>query len=357
MKIIMHEEAGQREIENVIHEVVSLGLNASQRTETQNCVIEVSGNKVINYRSFFARLPAVYQIIPQNNNQNTTFISRDTIPDDTTFNLNGVEIGGPGIYLIAGPCAVEEKNQLIETALAIKEAGGHALRGGSFKPRTSPYAFQGFGVKALEWLAEAREISGLPVFTEAMAEEQIPLIAEHADVIQIGARNMQNFNLLHAAGQAHHPVLLKRGMSASINEFLMAAEYILSHGNERVILCERGIRTFETSTRNTTDINAIPVLKEKTHLPVFLDPSHSTGHTQYVAAVSRAAIAAGADGLIIEVHHQPEKALSDGQQSLTPEQFAKLVKQIKAIAESIDRELPSNEPISIDMDQKELAWL
>jgi 3-deoxy-7-phosphoheptulonate synthase len=241
------------------------------------------------------------------------------------------------VVIIAGPCSVESRSQLLETAHAVREAGAHALRGGAFKPRTSPYSFQGMGEAGLEILAEARELTGMPIVTEVMAPEQVPLLLRYADVLQIGARNMQNFALLHAAGESQRSVLLKRGMSATVEELLMAAEYILSHGNRRVILCERGIRTFETITRNTTDINAIPALKSLTHLPVFLDPSHSTGVWDYVTAVARAGIAAGADGLVIEVHPRPEEALSDGGQSLKPERFAELVNQVKAIAQAVGR--------------------
>jgi 3-deoxy-7-phosphoheptulonate synthase len=251
--------------------------------------------------------------------------------------LDGIQMGGDQVVLIAGPCAVESRSQLLETAIAVKEAGAQALRGGAYKPRSSPYSFQGMGEEGLEILAEARQLTGLPVVTEVMAPEMVPLVAKYADVLQIGARNMQNFALLHAAGESQQPVLLKRGNAATIEELLMAAEYILSHGNRRVILCERGIRTFETSTRNTTDINAVPVLKSLTHLPVILDPSHSTGRWEYVMPVARAAIAAGADGLIIEVHLNPAEALSDGAQSLKPEKFAALVTQVRAIARDVGR--------------------
>jgi 3-deoxy-7-phosphoheptulonate synthase len=263
--------------------------------------------------------------------------SREFIQGYSSFPLNGVVVGGTPILLIAGPCSVEDRDQLLETAHAVKEAGAHALRGGAFKPRTSPYAFQGLGEKGLELLAEARQQTGLPVVTEVMATEDVRLVASYADVLQIGARNMQNFALLHAAGESQHPVLLKRGMAATVEDLLMAAEYVLSHGNRRVILCERGIRTFETATRNTTDINAIPVLKSLTHLPVVLDPSHSTGNSQYVTAIAKAAVAAGADGLIVEVHPHPEKALSDGAQSLKPAQFAEMVQQVKAVAQAVGR--------------------
>ncbi len=250
-----------------------------------------------------------------------------------------MSIGGDEIVIIAGPCSVENRTQLLETAHAVREAGAHALRGGAFKPRTSPYSFQGLGEEGLEYLAEAREQTGLPIITEVMSPDQIPLLLKYADVLQVGARNMQNYSLLHAVGASQQPVLLKRGMSATIEELLMAAEYILSHGNRRVILCERGIRTFETATRNTTDINAVPVLKSLTHLPVILDPSHSTGNYEYVNAIARAGIAAGADGLIVEVHIDPGSALSDGGQSLKPERFAQMVTQVSAIAQAVGRSL------------------
>jgi 3-deoxy-7-phosphoheptulonate synthase len=221
----------------------------------------------------------------------------------------------------------------------VKEAGAHLLRGGAFKPRTSPYSFQGLGEEGLQYLAEAREATGLAVVTEVMAPEQVPLVAEYSDVLQIGTRNMQNYALLHAVGESGMPVLLKRGMMSTVEEWLMSAEYILSHGNRRVMLCERGIRTFETYTRNTLDINAVPVLKELSHLPVIVDPSHATGKWQLVNAVSKAAIAAGADGLIIEVHPHPEQAMSDGAQSLRPARFVELMAQLKPVAEAVGRRL------------------
>jgi len=263
--------------------------------------------------------------------------SRQFHPQDSVFQLDGFDVGGEEIILIAGPCSVESRTQLLETARAVREAGANALRGGVFKPRTSPYVFQGLGEEGLEYLAEARELTGMPVIAEVMSIAQIEIMVKYVDVLQIGARNMQNYSLLRAVGETRIPVLLKRGMSATIEELLMAAEYILSGGNPRVMLCERGIRTFETATRNTTDINAIPVLKTLTHLPVILDPSHSTGHVAYVAAIAKAGIAAGADGLIVEVHSDPAHALSDGAQSLTPEQFFTLVKQVKAVAQAVDR--------------------
>jgi 3-deoxy-7-phosphoheptulonate synthase len=263
--------------------------------------------------------------------------SREFMPENSVIPIDGLKIGGEQIVIMAGPCAVESRSQLLETAQAIKEAGAQVLRGGAYKPRTSPYTFQGLGIEGLEILAEAREITGLPIVTEVTSPDLVPTVAKYADILQIGARNMQNFALLNAAGESMHPVLLKRGNSATIEELLMAAEYILAHGNRRVILCERGIRTFETSTRNTTDINAIPVLKSQTHLPVMLDPSHSTGRWEFVTPIARAGIAAGADGLLVEVHLDPANALSDGAQSLKPERFAQLVRQVRAIARDVER--------------------
>lgn len=264
--------------------------------------------------------------------------SREAQDTTTTVIMNTVRVGESPITIIAGPCSVESRAQLVETAHAVKESGAHALRGGAFKPRSSPYSFQGLGEKGLSILAEARQETGLPVITEVMSTEQLPMVIEYADVMQIGARNMQNYELLKAVGRSNTPVLLKRGLMATIEELLMSAEYILSNGNNQVMLCERGIRTFEKYTRNTTDINAIPVLKEITHLPVILDPSHGIGKWRFVAAVARAGIAAGADGLIVEVHPHPEEALSDGAQSLKPEKFANLVQQVKIIASAVGRE-------------------
>ena len=234
---------------------------------------------------------------------------------------------------------MESREQLFETALAVRNAGAHALRGGAFKPRTSPYSFQGLGEEGLALMAEARQMTGLPVVVEITSVTQLEMMVDRVDIIQVGARNMQNYALLSTLGKTNTPILLKRGMSATIEELLMASEYILSGGNQRVILCERGIRTFETATRNTTDINAIPVLKSLTHLPVILDPSHSTGHADYVTAIARAGIAAGADGLIVEVHTDPAHAISDGRQSLKPGKFAELVRQVGQIAEILGRRL------------------
>ena len=335
MLIIMRTDATESQIQHVVERVETVGLKAHLSRGTERTIIGAIGDGRPVAPDLFITLDGVDRTMPIS--RPYKLASREFSPEDTSFSLDGVRIGGNEIVIIAGPCSVESRTQTLEIAQAVREAGAHALRGGAYKPRSSPYSFQGLGEAGLEILAEARDLTGLPVVTEVMAPEQVPLVAAYADVIQIGARNMQNFSLLHAAGESQHPVLLKRGMSATVEELLMAAEYILSHGNRRVILCERGIRTYETSTRNTTDINAIPVLKSLTHLPVILDPSHSTGHWQYVTPVARAGIAAGADGLMVEVHTHPEEALSDGGQSLKPERFAELVAQTRAIAAAVGR--------------------
>jgi len=343
MMIIMATEATSEQIASVVSRVEAEGLKAHLVFGEERTVLGVVGDIRHVNREQFLRMKGVAGIVPISRPYKLT--SREFIPHDSEFPVDGVTIGGSELLIIAGPCSVEDRSQLLETAHAVREAGARALRGGAYKPRTSPYAFQGLGEEGLELLAEAREQTGLPIVTEVMAPELVPLVARYADVLQIGARNMQNYALLHAAGESQKPVLLKRGMSSTIEEFLMAAEYILSHGNRRVILCERGIRTFETATRNTTDINAIPVLKAMTHLPVILDPSHSTGNSDYVPAIARAAVAAGADGLIVEVHNDPDSALSDGVQSLRPERFAELVGQIRTIATAVGRSVPAPRPL------------
>jgi 3-deoxy-7-phosphoheptulonate synthase len=337
MMIVMKTGASPEQVDQVITIVEVRGLKTHLSKGEERTIIGVVGDIRSIQPEQLLLLPGVDRVVPISRPYKIT--SREFIPQNSVFPLDGIQIGGDEVVIMAGPCAVESREKLLETAFAVREAGGHVLRGGAFKPRTSPYSFQGLGEEGLEYLAEAREATGLPVVTEVMSPEMVPLVAKYADVLQIGARNMQNYALLHAAGESMHPVLLKRGIAATIEELLMAAEYILSHGNRRVILCERGIRTFETATRNTTDINAIPVLKSLTHLPVILDPSHSTGHWEYVTAIARAGIAAGADGLIVEVHPHPEEALSDGSQSLKPERFAELVKQAGLIAEAVGRKL------------------
>jgi len=266
-------------------------------------------------------------------------VNRKSKPDPTIVNLGGIRFGSSEVVIIAGPCSVENHEQLIETAKEVKSAGGVILRGGAFKPRTSPYNFQGLGEEGLKLLAEARKVTGLPVVTEVMDTRLVGMVAGYADILQIGSRNMQNYPLLKEVGMLRKPVLLKRGMMASIEEFLLAAEYILNQGNDQVILCERGIRTFETSTRNTLDLSAVPMLKHLCHLPVIVDPSHGTGHRWMVPSMAKAAIAAGADGLIMEVHYKPEEALCDGQQSLSPDEFATLMTDLKKIAHAVGREI------------------
>ena len=266
-------------------------------------------------------------------------VSRKTKTDDTIVNINGIKVGGSEIVIIAGPCAVESREQLFKTARSVRAGGANILRGGAFKPRSSPYSFQGMGEEGLKLLSLVREETGLPIVTEVMDTRQIELVASYADMLQIGSRNMQNFPLLKEAGMCRKPILLKRGMMATIEEFLLAAEYILSHGNDQIILCERGIRTFETSTRNTLDLSAVPILKRLSHLPVIVDPSHGTGIRWMVPPMAKAAIAVGADGLIMEVHYKPEEALCDGSQSLSLDEFDKLVSELEKIAQAVDRKI------------------
>jgi 3-deoxy-7-phosphoheptulonate synthase len=265
--------------------------------------------------------------------------SREVRRESTQIRVGDVVVGGQKIVVMAGPCSVESREQVLEVAHKVKAAGATVLRGGAFKPRTSPYAFQGLEEEGLKLLAEARRETGLPIVTEVMEPDKVDLVVEHADILQIGARNVQNFSLLRRVAETRKPVLLKRGMATSIQEWLLSAEYILAGGNPDVILCERGIRTFETSTRYTLDLNAIPVVKKLTHLPVVVDPSHGTGHWEYVEAMAKAGIAAGADGLIIEVHPKPEEALSDGAQSLKPDRFASMMDRLRRVAQAVDRDL------------------
>jgi 3-deoxy-7-phosphoheptulonate synthase len=346
MMVVMRTDATQDEIRGILVFVEELGMQPHVSEGAERTVIGMVGDSRNVQLEQLLRQPGVDRIVPIS--RPYKLASREFDVRDSVFRINGITVGGKGVVIIAGPCAVEDRVQLLETAHAVREAGAHLLRGGAFKPRTSPYSFQGMGEEGLELLAEARETTGLSIVTEVMEPDKVELVSQYSDVLQIGARNMQNYALLHAAGASQHPVLLKRGMSATIEEMLMSAEYILSHDNHRVILCERGIRTFETATRNTTDINAIPVMKSQTHLPVFLDPSHSTGHWQYVSSIALAAIAAGADGLMIEVHPHPRRALSDGAQSLKPKRFAELVKQVGELCSIVGRtiaepELPSAE--------------
>lgn len=345
--IVMRADATNEQIQAVMLRVRDSGLQAHLSQGSERTVIGVVGDIRIFQKDQIQRQRGVARLVPIS--RPYKLASREFRTEDTVFPVNGTSIGDGRLLVIAGPCSVEDRSQLLETAHAVREAGAHMLRGGAYKPRTSPYSFQGMGVEGLELLAEAREATGLAVVTEVMEPDKVSLVSRYADVLQIGARNMQNYALLHAVGESDRPVLLKRGMSATVDELLMAAEYILSHGNQKIMLCERGIRTFESSTRNTTDINAIPVLQSQTHLPVILDPSHSTGHWKYVAAIARAGVAAGADGLMIEVHNHPNEALSDGAQSLKPERFAELMVQVRAICSALERPLsePDDPPVSL----------
>jgi 3-deoxy-7-phosphoheptulonate synthase len=271
-------------------------------------------------------------------------VNRKSKPDPTVVKVNEIRIGSSEVVIIAGPCSVENHEQLLETAKAVKSAGGVILRGGAFKPRSSPYNFQGLGEEGLKLLREVRKETGLPIVTEVMDTRLVEMVAGYTDILQVGSRNMHNYPLLKEVGMLHKPILLKRGMMATIEEFLLAAEYILNQGNDQVILCERGIRTFETTTRNTLDLSAVPMLKHLSHLPVIVDPSHGTGHRWMVPAMAKAAIAAGADGLIIEVHYKPEEALCDGQQSLSPDEFSHLMADLKKVAMAVGREVLMPQP-------------
>jgi 3-deoxy-7-phosphoheptulonate synthase len=337
MVIVMKPNSTAAEIGAVIARVQEFGATPHPIYGVERTVVAVVGETRYVDREAFLIMPGVEQITRIS--APYKLASRESHPDDTVIRLNGVSVGGRELVVMAGPCSVESREQLLETAQAVKEAGAQMLRGGAFKPRTSPYSFQGLGLKGLEILAEARERYGLLIVTEVMTPDAVPMVAEYADVLQIGARNIQNYGLLHAVGRVQRPVLLKRGMMSSMEELLMSAEYILAGGNYRVMLCERGIRTFEKYTRNTFDLNAIPVLKQLSHLPVIADPSHGTGRWDIVPAMSLAAVAAGADGLIIEVHPNPAEAISDGAQSLKPERFAELMRQIKRVAAAVDRTL------------------
>ena len=339
MVIVMKAGASAAEVAGVIRYVEGLGMRAHLSEGEERTIIGMVGDERPIDASSLELLSGVERALPIL--RPFKLASRDFKKQNTVIQLRvkncAIAIGDARVAMMAGPCAVESREQIMESARLVKEAGAAILRGGAFKPRTSPYSFQGHGEEALKWMAEAREAYGLAIVTEVMSPEQVPLVARYADILQIGARNMQNFALLHAAGESHKPVLLKRGLSATLEELLMAAEYILSHGNYEVMLCERGIRTFEKYTRNTLDINAVPVLKELSHLPVIVDPSHGTGKWEYVTAVAKAAVAAGADGLIIEVHPDPAKAVSDGAQSLNPARYADLFAQVRRVAEAVDR--------------------
>ena len=336
MILTLKPDASKSQIEAITKKVKDLGFTPHTTRGKEVTIIGVIGENAILTRDIFEAMDGVESVTPIS--KPYKLVSREFKKENSVIDLGyGVTIGGDHVIIMAGPCSVDTKERLLHTAEAVKEAGARVLRGGAFKPRTSPYAFQGHGEKALRFLAEARKLTGLPVVTEVMNLNDVKLVEEYADLIQIGARNIQNFDLLKAVGKAKKPVLLKRGMSTTIQEWLLSAEYVMANGNYNVILCERGIRTFETSTRFTLDLNAVPVLRHLTHLPIMVDPSHGVGIREYIPALAKASIAVGADGLILEVHPKPEEALSDGPQSLLPEQFAKLMGELRAVALAVGR--------------------
>ena len=337
MLVVMRKDAGADQIRGVVEAIEARGFKAHPIPGAQRTAIGVTGNKGALEAPVLESLPGVLEVIPVSHAYK--LVSREVKAEDSVVRIGGVAVGGPELTLIAGPCAVESMEQTLTIARALKKAGAHILRGGAFKPRTSPYSFQGLGEEGLRILAEAREATGLPVLTEAIDNEGVDLVERYADAIQIGARNMQNFSLLKRVGRARKPVVLKRGMSATLEEFLMSAEYILSEGNYDVILCERGVRTFSDFSRNTLDLAIVPAVKRISHLPILVDPSHGTGRREKVAPLSRASVAVGADGVMIEVHHDPNRALSDGPQSITPDMFEDVVRDLRQIAPVIGRRL------------------
>ncbi len=337
MIIVMESGASEGQVKTVVERVHNAGLATHVSVGVARTVIGVVGDDRTKemLRESLEVAPGVERVVPIL--QPFKLVSREFIPHDTVVSVGGQAIGGTGVAVIAGPCSVESREQILTTAEAVKAAGATLLRGGAFKPRTSPYSFQGLEEEGLRLLVEARERTGLPVVTEAMDTAQLELVSRYADMIQIGARNMQNYPLLREAGRAKLPVMLKRGVSATLEELLLAAEYILSEGNYQVVLCERGIRGFNAHTRYTLDLSAVPVLKRLTHLPVIVDPSHGTGKWRYVRPMALAAIAAGADGLLIEVHPDPASALSDGPQSLNLDNFASLMSSLRPVADAVGR--------------------
>jgi 3-deoxy-7-phosphoheptulonate synthase len=331
----MDKDASIREIDDVLKIVEDNGCIPHVSKGEERTLIGIMGDDSSVVVEKIHAMHGVDKIVPTS--KPFKLVSREWKSQNSVVRVNGTEIGGARVVVIAGPCGVESESQILEIARTVKGAGATILRGGAFKPRTSPYSFQGLGERGLELLALAREQTGLSIITEVVHPNQVELVARYADILQIGARNSQNFALLQEVGKIDKPVMLKRGMMSNLEEYLMAAEYILANGNYNVILCERGIRTFETYTRNTMDISAVPLLKQLSHLPVFADPSHATGKRSLVAPVAKAAVAAGADGVMVEVHHHPEQALSDGLQALVPEEFTKLMRDLHAIAQAVGR--------------------
>ncbi len=338
MIVVMNHDANEKDIESVIRKLEKSGFQIHLSRGVERTIIGAIGDKTRLGSLALEAMPGVEKVVPIL--APFKLASRNFKEQDTVVTVGDIQIGGQAVHVMAGPCAVESREQLMEAAFRVKEAGATVLRGGAFKPRTSPYSFQGLEEKGLEMLAEAREATGLYIVTEVMDSKTLSLVTQYADILQIGARNMQNFFLLRDAATTGKPVLLKRGPSATIEEWLMAAEYIISGGNQQVILCERGIRSFDPYTRNTLDLTAVPVLKYLTHLPVIVDPSHAIGKWRFVPPMARAAVAAGADGLLVEVHPNPSEALCDGPQSLTPENFRILMEEVRQVSKIMNRTMP-----------------
>jgi 3-deoxy-7-phosphoheptulonate synthase len=336
MLVVMEKGASEDQVRAVTERIRALGLKPHPIPGAERLAIGITGNHGPLDPAEFEILPGVQQAIRVT--KPYKLVSREVKAPDTVVDVGGRPVGGRRIAIIAGPCAVESEAQTLAIAHRVAEAGADLFRGGAFKPRTSPYAFQGLGLQGLKILARAREETGLPIVTEAVDEESLAMVEDHADAAQIGARNMQNFSLLKRAGKSRIPIFLKRGLSATLDEFMMAAEYVVSEGNYRVFLCERGVRTFADHSRNTLDLAIVPSIKHLSHLPILVDPSHGTGRREKVIPLSRAAVAVGADGIMVEVHHEPEKALSDGPQALLPDQFADLVRQVRTLAGLVGRE-------------------
>ncbi len=337
MIIVLKPGTTEREIEHIVKRIREMNLTPHMVRGTERTVIAVIGDERDLQRHPLAALPGVEEALPILSPYK--LVSREFKKETTVVDVDGIKIGGNKVVVMAGPCSVENQERLTSIAQEVKAGGALILRGGAFKPRTSPYSFQGLGEEGLEYLSEAKRKTGLLIVTEIMDPRDMPLMMKHADIIQIGARNMQNFRLLAEVGSYSKPVMLKRGLSATIKEFLLSAEYILAAGNHQVILCERGIRSFETATRNTLDLSAVPLIKQISHLPIIVDPSHAVGRTDLVVPMAKAAIAAGADGLIIEVHSNPEEAYCDGEQALLPTTFKTLMSQLKRVAAAVDREI------------------
>jgi len=337
MIIVLKPHATEAEVAQVIRKIESFGLTAHISKGTERTIIGAIGDERVLQEGQLEAFPFVEKVLPVL--KPYKLASREFRPEGSVVNVDGVLVGGRRLVVMAGPCAVEGREGLMETARSVKAAGGHILRGGAYKPRTSPYTFQGLGEEGLKYLAEAKRETGLPIVTELMDTREASVVCEYADLVQIGARNMQNFKLLKEVGSRQKPVLLKRGMSSTVKELLLAAEYIMSEGNYDVILCERGIRTFEDATRNTLDLSIVPLIKQLSHLPVIVDPSHATGKWDLVQPMALAAVAAGADGIMVEVHPRPEEALSDGPQALLPSTFAKLMHDLGTLASAVGRTL------------------